>query len=78
MEWRQLAEDWGEFVESVGRRWPRADPAELLAIKGDRERFERYISATHDLTRSEVREDIEALLSGELSAVPALVGPKDG
>lgn len=66
MEWREVAENWTAFVEAIGTRWPRADETELLAIDGDRERFEVYIASRHDLTPAEVREDVEAWLMGEL------------
>jgi hypothetical protein len=68
MTWREVAGNWPAFVEAATARWPQAEPARLIAIDGDREAFEAYISRTHDLTRAEVREDVEVLLASPLLA----------
>jgi hypothetical protein len=66
MNWREVAGNWPAFVEAAAVRWPQADATRLLAIDGNREQFEAYISETHDLTQAEVREDVEVLLAGAL------------
>jgi hypothetical protein len=68
MNWREVARNWPAFVEVVAARWSRADATRLLAIDGNREQFEAYISRTHDLTQAEVREDVDVLLAGPLLA----------
>ena len=68
MDWQRASRNWPAFVEAVGDRWPRVEQAELLAIEGDRDRFEAYVASRHDLTPAEVREDVETWLIGELPA----------
>ena len=77
MEWQQVRENWSAFVEAIGTRWPRTDATEIVAIDGDRNRFEAYLSETHDLTRAEAREDVETWLMGELPIDVAMSEEKD-
>lgn len=77
MEWRQVSENWAAFVEAIGTRWPRADDDDVLAIDGDRARFEEYIASTHDLTPAEAREDVEGWLMGELPVDVAMDESRD-
>lgn len=77
MEWHEVAEDWTAYVEAIGTRWPRAEETEVLAIDGDRERFEAYIASTHDLTPAEASEDVEAWLMGALPIDVAMDEARD-
>lgn len=78
MKWQQVAENWTTFVDAIATRWPRAEPFDLLAIDGDRERLEAYIAAAHDLTRAEAGEDIEQWLSDELLLDVSMSEERDG
>ncbi len=77
MDWRQVAENWPAFIEAIGTRWPRTEETELLAIDGNRAEFEAYVASRHDLTPSEVREDVEAWLMGELPVDVAMDETRD-
>ena len=77
MEWQQVAADWSAFVEAIGTRWPRMDTIEVVAIDGDRERFEAYLATVHDLTAQEARDEVETWLVGEVPADVAMSEERD-
>ncbi len=68
MEWQQVASNWSAFADAISERWPRTEMNDILAIDGNREEFEAYLSRTHDLTLAESREEVAAWLEG---AIPA-------
>ena len=77
MNWRHVAENWPAFVEVIATRWPQTDEAELAAIDGDHERLEAHLSASHDLTRAEARDEIESWLMGAVPADVAMSEVRD-
>lgn len=77
MDWQQVAADWPAFLGAIKTRWPQVDDTEVLAMDGDRERFEAHLSDTHELTRAEARELVDVWLAGELPADVAMAERRD-
>ena len=78
MKWQQVAANWPAFVEVISNRWPRTDENDLLAIAGNRERFEEYLSKAHDLTRAEAQDEVESWLMGSRPAEVVMAADRGG
>ena len=68
MRWTHVARNWGAFQDRILDRWPAADPDELAAIDGDRDRFAAYLADLTGQSEADVAEDLRDWLDGEVPA----------
>lgn len=77
MKWNEIAADWPAFVDAIRTRWPETEETDILAVDGDRERFESYIAEAHELTRAEAEEEVATWLIGAVPADAAMSEERD-
>ncbi len=62
MNWTDLNQNWLEGYTALCCAFPNLEQSAMPFLKGDQERFEGYLAATHDMTLQEAREALEAFL----------------
>ena len=68
MTWTELTLDWTVLIERMKCRFPRIDDSAMSLCHQDRTRFELYLARLHNITQTEVREEIEDFLYVETLA----------
>ena len=63
MNWNDLTQNWGNAYGELRREFPKLEKSAMPFLKGDQDRFESYLAATHDLTLDEARAAFDAFLA---------------
>ncbi|MEM6758736.1 MAG: hypothetical protein AAF601_04595 [Pseudomonadota bacterium] len=63
MRWIDLTRDWAASYRALRQEFPQLEPSAMPFLKGDQDRFESYLAATHDMSLSEARDAFDAFLS---------------
>lgn len=62
MNWTDLTRNWKESYTDLQRAFPKLEQSAMPFLKGDQDRFESYLAATHDMTLDEARQALDAYL----------------
>ncbi len=62
MNWTDLTRNWGESYAALCREFPNLEKSAMPFLKGDQDRFESYLAATHDMSLEDARKALDAFL----------------
>lgn len=63
MNWTDLTRNWKVSYADLQRAFPNLEQSAMPFLKGDQDRFESYLAATHDMTLDEARQALDAFLA---------------
>jgi len=69
MTWSDLTRNWAESYRALSTEFPKLEPSAMPFLKGDQDRFESYLAATHDMSLKEAQEAFDAYLSRRARAL---------
>lgn len=62
MTWTDLTQNWAASYSALCKEFPNLEPSAMPFLKGDQERFESYLAATHDMTLKEAQAAFDSYL----------------
>ena len=62
MTWNDLTRNWAESYRALRQEFPGLEASAMPFLKGDQDRFESYLAATHDMSLAEARDAFDAYL----------------
>ncbi len=62
MNWTDLTRNWRDSYEALQAEFPNLEQSAMPFLKGDQDRFESYLAATHDMTLEEAQSALDAFL----------------
>jgi len=62
MNWTELTQNWAKSYAVLRNEFPKLEKSAMPFLKGDQDRFESYLAATHDMTLEEARTAFDAFL----------------
>lgn len=62
MSWSDITRDWASGYSALRQEFPKLEPSAMPFLKGDQDRFESYLAATHDMSLKEARDAFDAFL----------------
>ena len=62
MTWSDLTRDWAASYRALCAEFPHLEPSAMPFLKGDQDRFESYLAATHDMSLKEAQAAFDAYL----------------
>ncbi|MEL6449755.1 MAG: hypothetical protein AAFQ19_00730 [Pseudomonadota bacterium] len=62
MTWNDLTRDWAVNYRALRKEFPHLEPSAMPFLKGDQDRFESYLAATHDMSLKEAQAAFDAYL----------------
>ena len=62
MNWTELTRNWAANYRVLCKEFPRLEPSAMPFLKGDQDRFESYLAATHDMSLKEAQDAFDAFL----------------
>ncbi len=65
MNWTDLTQNWAENYGVLRNEFPKLEKSAMPFLKGDQDRFESYLAATHDMTLDEARTAFDAILAAK-------------
>ncbi|MEM6373532.1 MAG: hypothetical protein AAF727_12240 [Pseudomonadota bacterium] len=63
MNWNDLTRNWAESYIALSRTFPNLEPSAMPFVKGDQDRFESYLAATHDMSLKEAQDCLDAFMT---------------
>jgi hypothetical protein len=63
MKWTDLTRNWADSYVELRDTFPQLEKSAMPFLKGDQDRFESYLAATHDMTLEEARTAFDAFLA---------------
>lgn len=62
MTWNDLTQNWADSYRALCEEFPYLEPSAMPFLKGDQDRFESYLAATHDMSLKEAQDAFDAYL----------------
>ena len=62
MTWSELTQDWATSYKALQGAFPNLEPSAMPFLKGDQDRFESYLAATHDMSLIEAQNALDDFL----------------
>lgn len=63
MTWSDLTRDWATSYRALRREFPKLEQSAMPFLKGDKDRFESYLAATHDMSLKEAQDAFDTYLA---------------
>ena len=68
MSWSDLTRDWAASYKALRTEFPHLEPSAMPFLKGDQDRFESYLAATHDMSLKEARDAFDSFLARQAAS----------
>ena len=62
MNWSDLTRDWANSYRALRAEFPQLEASAMPFLKGDQDRFESYLAATHDMSLIEAQNALDDFL----------------